>query len=142
MYRRAKQFFSGLTLCCAAASAALLGLCGLYGENMPDSYRTSGGAGIRLDGIAAVRYTERELPAAAGNNVDLSAELVLFDIIPVKEVTVTQESAPMLVPCGNPFGIKILSDGVMVVGIGEVACAEGAESTAEDAGLKTGDIIL
>ena len=49
--------------------------------------------------------------------------------------------ATELVPVGSAVGIELDTDGVMVVGLSEVATAEGPVSPAERAGLQTGDVI-
>lgn len=46
-----------------------------------------------------------------------------------------------VIPIGRTVGIKMFSDGVMVVGFGTVATAEGSQTPARDCGLKEGDII-
>lgn len=48
----------------------------------------------------------------------------------------------MLYPGGMPFGVKLYSDGVLIVGIGEVRCGNTVSSPAGDAGLLADDIIL
>lgn len=47
-----------------------------------------------------------------------------------------------LIPVGRTAGIKMSSDGVLVVGISKVATEKGEKSPAGDAGLKPGDIII
>ena len=63
----------------------------------------------------------------------------LFDVLPVKAVEVTVSPRKKLVPCGNAIGIKIETNGVMVVGTVEVM---GGKSPVENAGLMEGDVIL
>ena len=46
-----------------------------------------------------------------------------------------------LVPVGRTVGVKLFSDGVMVVGFSEVASDQGRAAPARDCGLKEGDII-
>ncbi len=46
-----------------------------------------------------------------------------------------------LVPVGRAVGVKLFSDGVMVVGFSEVASDQGRAAPARDCGLKEGDII-
>ncbi|MCI8478275.1 MAG: SpoIVB peptidase [Oscillospiraceae bacterium] len=46
-----------------------------------------------------------------------------------------------VIPIGRAVGIKLFSDGVMVVGLSEVATSTGAESPAKSCGLREGDII-
>lgn len=54
--------------------------------------------------------------------------------VPIKAAETEPVSRPYLVPCGTPFGIKIKSNGIMVISV-----ASG--SPAEKCGLKQGDII-
>lgn len=46
-----------------------------------------------------------------------------------------------VIPMGRAVGIKLFSDGVMVVGLSEVETQGGSESPAKACGLKEGDII-
>lgn len=134
-----KRTAAAIAICFAAF---VPGACSHYAERFPDTFMVSEPGSFRLDGIISVRCDESDIPAYAGKSSGSKAELMLFDLIPIKSVTVTTGDAPMLVASGEPFGIKILSRGVMVVGVGEVACAGGACSPAAKAGLRTGDIIL
>lgn len=70
-----------------------------------------------------------------------AAQLKLFGIFPVKEVAVQPSEDVMLVPCGQPFGVRMLMDGVMVIGFGEVESASGNCCPAVPAGILEGDII-
>ena len=47
-----------------------------------------------------------------------------------------------LIPVGETVGIQIEMEGVLVAGLTDVQTAAGTVSPAEDAGLKTGDMIL
>lgn len=46
-----------------------------------------------------------------------------------------------VIPMGRTVGIKLFSDGVMVVGFSEVAAAGGSSAPARECGLREGDII-
>ncbi len=54
--------------------------------------------------------------------------------IPIKRAVVTEKERRYVIPSGEPFGIKVLSDGVIVTDT-----TDG--SPAQKCGLKTGDII-
>jgi stage IV sporulation protein B len=47
----------------------------------------------------------------------------------------------MVVPLGHTVGIKLFSEGVMVVGIADIATEEGIKSPAASCGLHEGDIL-
>ena len=50
-------------------------------------------------------------------------------------------SRRMVIPMGRAVGIKLFSDGVMVVGLSEIAGESGASAPAKTCGLRQGDII-
>lgn len=68
--------------------------------------------------------------------------LKLFGIIPVKEVTVTEKAGQKVMVSGEVFGIKLYTDGVIVVGIQEVQTDSGKKSPSGSAGIEVGDIIV
>lgn len=68
--------------------------------------------------------------------------LKLFGIIPVKEVTVTEKAEQKVIVSGEVFGIKLYTDGVIVVGIQEVQTDSGKKSPSGSAGIEVGDIIV
>ncbi|HCF82704.1 MAG TPA: SpoIVB peptidase [Ruminococcaceae bacterium] len=54
--------------------------------------------------------------------------------IPVKTASAVEKTRPKVMVCGTPFGIKVRSNGVLVISAAE-------HSPAAEAGIKTGDII-
>ncbi len=63
-----------------------------------------------------------------------------INVSSAQECTVYEERKT-LVPCGTPFGIKMLTDGVVVTDFGSVNDGIDCVSPAELAGIKRGDII-
>lgn len=47
-----------------------------------------------------------------------------------------------LIPIGHTIGIKLFSEGVLVVGLSELETVDGTKTPAKDCGLKVGDFIL
>lgn len=72
----------------------------------------------------------------------LEYEALLFGVLPVKTVNVSTGTAKKVSVAGTPFGIKMFSDGVMVVGFSEILTSTGYQSPAKLAGIKMGDIIV
>ena len=72
--------------------------------------------------------------------VSLSADTKVFGL-PLKKVNVDVLSDITLYPGGMPFGVKLYTDGVIVVGISEVDTESGKTSPASDGGLMVRDII-
>lgn len=95
-----------------------------------------------LFGVQLGSTYEKEAAAQASETAPVRQEvqLSLFGLIPVKTATV--ETIPKVAPCGTPFGVKILTDGVIVVGLNEIATENGSRNPAKEAGIRTGDIII
>ncbi len=73
--------------------------------------------------------------------ITLIMGLLFFFSLPLSPATVASTGRMMLVPCGNPVGVKIETDGVLVIGISEFETAETTENPSADANIKQGDII-
>lgn len=49
---------------------------------------------------------------------------------------------PTVTVCGTPFGVKMFSEGALVVGFSEVHTAAGTVNPAKQAGLRLGDRVI
>ena len=73
--------------------------------------------------------------------VSAKADTKVFGIVPLKKVNVDVFADITLCPGGMPFGVKLYTDGVIVVGISGVETDAGKKTPASDGGLKVRDII-
>lgn len=123
----------------------LLGVILYYDHSLPNNYYISAGSELKIsDLIEAVpcsRAYLSEFAIPAGSTDVKRVELRLLGIIPIKTVNIQEIDEPLLVPCGTPFGIKLLTDGVIAVELSSFDTGHGIASPAVDAGIKTGDII-
>lgn len=71
-----------------------------------------------------------------------STEIKLFNIIPVKNTVITNSERKYVVLGGELFGIKLYTDGVIVVDLDEIETENGKVSPGKNSGLKVGDIII
>lgn len=69
-------------------------------------------------------------------------QLKIFGIVPVKNVTVTQQQRKNLYVSGESFGIKLYTDGVIVVGTQEIDIDGKKINPAQTAGIEIGDVII
>ncbi|MBQ3565840.1 MAG: SpoIVB peptidase [Oscillospiraceae bacterium] len=123
----------------------ICGISGYYAVNLPDSYYVSTGDELELSTVFSIDAVSGSGTASVSKCVipqTNKTSLRLFGIFPVKNVEVKTFEQPMLIPGGEPFGIKLLMEGVMIVGTDEVRTSSGMENPAEECGLKKGDIIL
>ena len=128
----------------AAVLLQLYGAAAYYAWQLPDNYYVQTGSQLEVDTalhISAVPTAHTVQAAAASARTAETTSLRLFGVIPVKEVEVQEIDTPMLVPCGEPFGIKLRMDGAMVVGMERVDTPEGKRCPAQEAGIQTGDLI-
>lgn len=92
-----------------------------------------------LFGVVLKEKKKETIEASSNNNKieDKTITVSLFNLIDVKEVEVSTIQNVRVVPLGNTIGIKLYSDGVLVIGMTEVAGCKPYENT----GIKEGDLI-
>ena len=66
----------------------------------------------------------------------------LFGIVPVESTRVTVSDVKRVRVLGTPFGVKLYTDGVLIVNITEFDTIGGTACPAKTCGLKAGDYIL
>ena len=115
-----------------------------YADRLPDEYHIRCGEGLCIASTIPITAVPAQPAAQAAQygSAPQTASLRLLGVFPVKDVQLRQADPVMLVPSGEPFGVKMLMDGVMVVGFGEVMSGSGHCCPAVDAGLEIGDIIV
>ena len=134
-----KKGWRVLYLMIAVPILAMLALAGYWQTELPDRFLLACGDSITLPG--RVRAVIREAaPPKAG--AACSAELMLPFGVPVKTVTVELVDRESVLVSGRPFGIKMFTDGLIVVGMSDISQNGKRQNPGKDAGLKTGDILL
>ena len=81
---------------------------------------------------------------SASKNTDNGSETLnykLYGIIPLKSVPVDNYKDLKLYVGGMPFGVKLITEGVLVVGFCDVSSKNDSRSPASESGLKINDII-
>jgi len=69
-------------------------------------------------------------------------DIKLLGIIPVKTTSIIQSKPKKVSVSGESFGIKLYTDGVIIVGVRDVETDKGKCNPAKEAGLEKGDIII
>lgn len=141
--KRWKKVFliAGLT-----SIGAFLGFFAWLKSYVPDTFSVTSGAQLTLAQLPYVKAhdtasSSTQMVDASVNDGRRSVKLTLFGFVPLKTVWV-QETAPQTVMVsGAPFGIKLFSDGVMVVGFSDIYTATGYQNPAKSAGIRMGDTL-
>lgn len=140
-----KKLFRRIAAVYAFLCFILISVISYYNSKLPDSFSCDRNKNIKLNtafGITARNSDELSAALAVKTAPETSSvTLMLMNIIPVKEAELIAVDRPELTPCGKPFGIKMMMDGVMVIKTGTVNTEKGPVSPAEDAGIQKGDII-
>ncbi len=137
---------------CRGLAAVLLCFLALVGglvlalrAALPDTFYTAE-TELRIASMPWVTVQQKqETVAQAGNaNEDKSRNvtLSLFGTIPLKTVRTVNVETRSVQVCGTPFGVKMFSDGALVVAFSDQYTNQGTENPAKEAGLKLGDLIV
>ena len=87
--------------------------------------------------------SERSVDYQSAQSVgDDNSDLTLLGIIPVKSETVKTVEENTVLVSGHSFGIKLYTDGVMVVGTKDITVNGKTVNPSEEAGVSVGDIIV
>ncbi|MBR6760724.1 MAG: SpoIVB peptidase [Oscillospiraceae bacterium] len=120
------------------AAFALLGSSmGYYAGTLPDHFYTEVNTPLELETVLPVTAST----SIASSHTAQETTLRLFGLFPFKTVALTSVQRAELYPGGEPFGIRMLMAGVMVVSTGEISTDSGSCCPAEDAGIRVGDVI-
>ena len=69
--------------------------------------------------------------------------LTLGGWLPIKTIRAVVTERPRVTVCGTPFGVKMFSEGALIVGFSEIGQAGGGTSNpAKEAGLHLGDRVI
>ena len=128
-----------------AAAAAMLGW--LY-SRLPGEIWLEPGQSIDLPRFAWVEPLSADLPGSSRNAASTRAvgsyqtTLALGGWLPVKTVRTLVTDRAEVIVCGMPFGVKMFSEGALVVGFSSIEQNGSMVSPAKAAGLRLGDRVI
>ena len=145
-----RKFFKALTLLGFVCAAVIFGMLGFAERTVPDELYVAQDRSPWVGELCVARAEDEASQAQLhlqSNNVatqeqGYDVEVKLLNLFPVKNshVTVTQRS--YVIPGGTPFGLRLYTNGVVIVGMDSVETKEGSVNPAKEAGLKEGDVIV
>lgn len=137
-----KNFFRRLSVYLTILSVLVLisGFAAAY--LTPDGITVCDDSSSFLSFPLSVRYNDAAQSANSDGITKTEGELTLFGTVPIKKMEITFSERPVVTAGGEPFGIRLYTEGLVVSEISSVPCAAGERSPAADAGINSGDIIL
>lgn len=138
-HRRTNKILCGIfiTLACLIGFTVTIGALSFI--CVPESISVfSGDTPHAVFPFAELTTSERQ---ADGESGSYTTELALFGRIPIKKVDIKVYDELKVYPGGMPFGVKLQTDGVMIVGLADITSGGVKTNPAKDAGLLPKDII-
>lgn len=139
IYRRSACIF-------AAVVAVLMSAALSFQQLLPDKYYTANGKNLAFNSsyknlVTFGGSSEASAEVMSRSASSYSAQLRLLGIIPIKSVSVEVTGEKTVTVCGSPFGVKMFTDGVLIVGLSRISTEHGFVCPAVDCGITEGDII-
>lgn len=133
--------------------AILLVVCsGVFGsiyvaqKAVADSYKVNRGEELIIDSVLpitvsydGVRMSQGSYTRQVGETFEV--DLKIFGVIPFSTVNVEVVDETYVQVLGNPFGMKIYTDGVLVIESSDISTQNGMKNPAIESGIKVGDYI-
>ena len=93
----------------------------------------------------SVKCTAEAMPVS-GSSVKTDSDLLnvearLLGILPIGNIDVNVYRNVKVCPGGMSFGVKISTEGVLIVGMSDISTPDGRINPAYDAGIRVGDVI-
>lgn len=112
--------------------------------SLPDEIHSVSDQDIRVNYFCTVSYSDTDImnmkkSASAGT---YQVQLRLFNAIPVKTSSLTVSERQYVALSGEIIGLRLFTNGVMIVGVDTVKTKNGAVSPGAIAGLQKGDVLV
>ncbi len=110
---------------------------------VPDQLYSLSDEEVRVNDFYTVSYSESDVARLrqGSKKGSYTVEIKLFNAIPIKSSSLTVTDRRYVAISGQIIGLRLFTDGVLIVGIDSVETSDGTVSPGEEAGLKNGDII-
>jgi len=142
-----QKFFRSVSIVLLFLSVPFLAALGIFSNFLPNSFMVEDEAAFFKvgdypvhvqTGILTVTEAEKSLTSPSGR---LEGNVMLGPV-PIKKIDLQVEEEKEVLVSGRPFGIKLFTEGVLVVGTGEVETKNGAVNPGDESGLLVGDILM
>lgn len=116
-------------------------------ETLSEEYKIKKGDTLKFNTSVPITAVYKGARLSEGNTLNKIGEefevnLKAFGVIPFSTVNVEVVDELQVAVLGTPFGMKLYTDGVLVIKMSEVLCESGTQNPAEDSGIKVGDYIV
>lgn len=116
-------------------------------SSLPSVYYATEKSEMVLSGAVPLKIRPSNNPKSLNTNCSCNSSnyfpgsVTFLNFLPIKTVQIDIVEENQVVPCGTPFGIKLFTEGVMVIGTSNVKTQQGNANPAKQSGIKKGDVI-
>ena len=138
-----KKIIKTIFFICLALDAAIFVAVYFLGSNIAQSYSVTKGDFLQIDSFLPVtaEYSDAKKSNTTKTGDTFEVDLKMFGVIPFSRTQVKIVDEMQVAVLGNPFGMKIYTDGVLVIDLSDVNTKSGKQNPAKSAGIKIGDYI-
>lgn len=142
MKRFIKIVFAVLFIVCSCIFSAIF----VVSKDISQSYKVNKGEELSIDSVIPITTVYKGVKTSQETEVrhigeSYEVDLKIFGVIPFSTVNVEIVDETYVQVLGNPFGMKIYTDGVLVIESSGVKSENGTVNPAKQAGIKVGDYI-
>ncbi len=143
--RKFNKFVRFLFFCMLFFCTAIAVIATILGQTVSKHYRVNSGEELTFDTLIPMTASFEESTPSQASALKIGekyqVDLKMFGVIPFAKAQVEVVDDIYVVPLGTPFGMKIYTDGVLVIDVSAVVTAGGSKSPAAEAGIKVGDYV-
>ncbi len=142
MKKFVKSIFVLLLFVCSSVFVSVY----IMSVSVDESYKLNHGEELKIDAVMPITAVYNGVKMSQSNEKHLigdsfEVDLKIFGVIPFSTVNVEIVDDMYVSVLGNPFGMKIYTDGVLVIEATDVNTVDGKVNPAVEAGIKVGDYI-
>lgn len=133
-------FFAVILVCITIFTAVFV-----LSKTVSREYKINRGDTFKIDSVIPVTADFSAVKASGNDAYNIGdifdVDLKIFGIIPFSKASVTVVDETYVTVLGNPFGMKVYTDGVLIIQSGEVQTENGYVNPAQIGGIKVGDYV-
>ena len=140
-----QKFIKSISVTASVLCFAIFSMMVYADETIPNEIFIKPSDRITVNKMFTVEYSKVNQASKTVSNAqstdEYTMEVSLLNTIPLKSSKITVTQRKYVVPSGSLFGIRLYTDGVVIVGTDDVATKNATINPAKVAGLQQGDIV-
>ena len=142
-----KYTFCGFYIILCLIVTALCFVLYYYSNSIDNNYKITKGSDFNIETRLPVTAEYQGVKVGEVDKINsvgstIKVDVKLLGVIPIKSTTIEVVEESYVAVLGSPFGLKIFTDGVLVIDMESIKTTAGNKNPAVDAGIRSGDYII